>query len=405
MLFFMAPPELPLYNTGKIWYALHVVFVYLNFPSIIRDIMSNIEKQCVVCGQSCVGQPRIKDNQGHYAHKACAEKAAKKSQAKKAAHQEPELEPLALAPEDELEMDAFLDDLPSASDNEPTAGIRVACPGCGSTVSSDAIVCLNCGCNTKTGRGAKTKVVKAKPSKSGPNLAAKAGALTLAPVLPIIGASIGGAIGATIWLVVQIFTGYEIGLLAAGVGALCGIGAAIFSRGGNAWAGSVAVVIALISVFLGKILIATLFIAGGDFMREAIEAEMLNPLTADTITQDFIYERLIDEIAQDRIDRNIPIDWEDDITLEFASWPYDYPQDLVDETRERWESMTPEDQQSFTDDHLVLYNDGVREYNQELEDELAELDAFSLSDLFTFWDILWAFFAIGAAWQFGNGDD
>ncbi len=35
--------------------------------------MSMIEKQCVFCGESCVGHPRIKNEKGQYAHKECAE--------------------------------------------------------------------------------------------------------------------------------------------------------------------------------------------------------------------------------------------------------------------------------------------------------------------------------------------
>jgi len=362
--------------------------------------MSNIEKKCVICGQSCAGQPRIKDASGNYAHKACAQKQQAKQQTKAA---QTEIEPLDLAPEEEPEMAAFLDDLPSES--EPSAGIRAACPACGTSASADAIVCVSCGCNMKSGRVKKTKSKKAKSSGAGAKFAAKAGALSLAPILPIIGASIGGVIGATIWLVVQVVTGYEVGLLAMGVGALCGIGASLFSRGGNAWAGGVAVIAALISVFLGKILIATLFIAGGDFMREEIQAEMLEPLTADSITQDFIYSLLVDEIAQGRIDQDIEIDWPANMSIEYAEWPYDYPQDLVDETRSQWETMLPEDQQAYTDNQLSMYNEGIHEMNAALEEELAMLDEFSLSELFTFFDILWALLAIGAAWKYGCGED
>ncbi|MFK7760382.1 MAG: hypothetical protein AB8C13_10610 [Phycisphaerales bacterium] len=264
---------------------------------------------------------------------------------------------------------------------------------------------MNCGCNTKSGKSIRTKSKKAKSSSSGLKIAAKAGSFTLSPILPIIGAAIGGVIGATIWLLIQVFTGYEIGLLAAAVGALCGIGAALFSHGGSTWAGIVAVVTALVSVFLGKILIATLFIVGGDALREQIESEITQPITVETIHQDLVFEYLVMDIAQSRIDQNIPIEWTNEETLETAYWPFDYPQDLVDETREQWDAMPLEQQIEYKQELLISINQDFIAYNEELETELDELNSFQLSDLFSYWDVLWAFLAIGAAWQCGNGEE
>jgi hypothetical protein len=360
--------------------------------------MPNIEKPCVICGQSCAGKPRIKDNQGRYAHKACAQKKQDKSA-------QPEIDPLDLSPEEEPEMASFLDDLPTSEETESSAGIRAACPGCGSTITSDAIVCMNCGCNTKTGRGNKTKSLKAKSNTSGAGIAAKAGSFALAPVLPIIGASIGGVIGAAVWAAVAYFLNFELGILAIGVGWICGLGAALFSRGGNAYAGGVAVVIALIAIIMGKLLVYGMYYASLEIYQEELQAQMAEPITPDSITPDQIYQGLIDQIAQERIDHNQSIDWGRGITLDDAVWPEDYPQDLVDETIETWDTMNPEDQHTFKQDRIVEINQNMAEFNELIEDEMDMLDNFDFWGSLSLWDGLWAFLALGAAWGTGNGSE
>jgi len=365
--------------------------------------MSNIEKKCIVCGQSCAGQPRIKDASGNYAHRACAEKHQAKQDAKA---KQPEIEPLDLSPEEEPGMADFLDDLPSDSSDQPPA-MRAACPSCGTSVSSDSMICMSCGCNIKTGRGNKTKAVKVKAKKDGPGIGAKAGSFAIAPLLPVIGACIGGAIGAAVWAAVAYFLNYELGILAAGVGAVCGIGAAIGAGGqGNAWSGLVAVVVAMISIIVGKSAVYTIYLATLEGVQEQMQSQMIEDVTMDTLTLEDIYQGLVDEIAQVRIDRNKDIDWPaSSMTLEEAYWPEDYPQDLIDETHEEWDAMDEDDQLAFREDRVVTINANMAEFNQMVEDEIAVLKDVSIFDNLGLFDALWAFLALGAAWQFGSGND
>lgn len=359
--------------------------------------MSSIEKQCVICGTSCVGQPRIKDTQGHYAHKACAEKA----QAKKAQPEEPVLD---LAPEDEYEMSAFLDDLPSDSGSDAaTSGIRAACPGCGSSLASDAVVCMNCGCNTKTGRGSKTKAPKIKSAKSGSNIAAKAGTLAIAPFLPIIGAVIGGAIGATVWAAISYFTGYEIGYVAIGVGFVTGLGAVIGSGGdGNAWSGLVAVVVALMSIVAGKAIVNQIYIDQLQEFRNEYEAaiEESDPLEFFTV-EDALWN-IADEIVYERLENDTDIDWPArGMSVDEAFWPEDYPQDIIDETNERWSAMNKEEQ----DDYRITIAEDAMSQADDVYDALDEImdTNTSVFDNLNLFDGLWALLALGAAWGVGSG--
>ncbi len=73
-------------------------------------------------------------------------------------------------------------------------------------------------------------------------------------LFPVIGALIFAAISAAGWYAMVYYSGYEIGLAAAAVGALCGIGAAMGSPDdGNWWSGSVAVAFALIAIYTAKV--------------------------------------------------------------------------------------------------------------------------------------------------------
>ncbi len=374
--------------------------------STLGTAMGQIEKACVFCAQSCAGQPRIKDAQGNYAHKACADKHNKKQQAKElAAQKQTHVAALDLSPEEEPEMAAFLDDLPSASDSETTGGIRAACPGCGASISSETIVCMSCGCNTKTGRGAKTKVAKSKSRSSGggANIAAKAGSLAVAPFLPIIGAVIGGAIGAAVWAAIAHFTGYEIGYVATGVGVVCGLGAAITSGGGNAWAGAVAVVVALLAIITGKTIVNEIYVGQLESIKEVVQSEMTDQFTLDFYTPDDVILEFADEIIFEREDKGRPIIWPtEDMTWEEALWPDDYPKDVIAQANQQWEDMGEEAQLEHRQARIDEMQSYAEEFNTMIDEEMETASASVLDNL-TLFDGLWALLALAAAWQLGSG--
>ena len=93
------------------------------------------------------------------------------------------------------------------------------------------------------------------------------------------------------------------------------------------------------------------------------------------------------------------------MTLEEAYWPEDYPQDLIDETQEEWDAMDEDDQLAFREDRVDTINSNMAEFNQMVEDEIAVLKDVSIFDNLGPFDALWAFLALGAAWQFGSGND
>src|SRR5688572_1696113 len=65
----------------------------------------------------------------------------------------------------------------------------------------------------------------------------------------IVGSVIGGALGGALWVGIGYATGYELGILAIIVGAACGIGAAMGTKGhAGVGGGLIAAIIALVSI-------------------------------------------------------------------------------------------------------------------------------------------------------------
>jgi hypothetical protein len=91
------------------------------------------------------------------------------------------------------------------------------------------------------------------------------------PLKGIVGAAVGAAIGALIWALVSKFTGYEIGWIAWGVGALAGFGAVMMGGRGRAMA-VIAAVLALAGIFVGKVYAVEL--ALGDHLGKEADAAL-----------------------------------------------------------------------------------------------------------------------------------
>ncbi len=356
--------------------------------------MGTIEKQCVICGKSCAGQPRIKDNQGRYIHKACT----KKTPAKAPVPAEPEVEQINLGQDDDLEMATFLEDLPSTSDTD-----QAACPSCGQPMIAGTLICVSCGYNTQTGKGKKTKSIKAQKLKQGSNLGVQAGKLAMAPFLPIIGAVIGGAVGAAVWAAVAHFTGYEIGILASGVGAVCGIGAVIGAGGnGTVWSGSVAVIVALLSIIAGKAIVNSIYVERLQELQMQIQAGIDSDYTVDDVTDEDALWSLADIIITERVDSGKSVKWPDPrMTIEEAEWPNDYSERIIQLTQKRWNAMDEDEQLALRQTRVDEFRKAAGEFNNLIDEEM-EISTNFMDNL-SIYDGLWAFLALGAAWQIGYG--
>ncbi len=119
------------------------------------------EKICIVCGADCADRPRLKDSQGRYACQDCV-KAKQRSKKKAAAEPHPakavsRQEAQAPGGGAGFSMDNFLGDVHTADSNP--------CPKCGLGRPADAVVCMQCGLDSASGRSISTRVSKEKAQK------------------------------------------------------------------------------------------------------------------------------------------------------------------------------------------------------------------------------------------------
>ncbi len=134
------------------------------------------KKICIYCGADCSQRPRVKNDAGAYACRSCAtvwKQASQRAGAEPPAsgpkkHPEPEVRPSparapempAAEPDDLVIPDDVGVSKPDEGHNtgiyalaEPEANqsAKVACPGCGVSMSADAVVCSRCGFDRKRG--------------------------------------------------------------------------------------------------------------------------------------------------------------------------------------------------------------------------------------------------------------
>lgn len=353
------------------------------------------EKVCVLCGQSCAGQARIKNAQGQYAHQACAQaqqaKATKPSAPAKAD----------LGQDDDDLMGALLDDLPApAAEPVGASGARVGCPGCGSALVPGQVICMTCGFNTQSGKAGKTRVVVPKAGKPAgeSGLAGKAGEFAKAGTTfllgSLLGGALGGAIGAAVWAVIVVVTHYEIGIIAVGVGVACGMGTAIGSRGQTGMmTGLIAVVFTIVSICAGKFFAVSYIVnsmTGGDptanfeHMTEEDLAAHMHISFADLIVE----ERLeAGEVAEDQVR-------EYEELLESGIYPDDYPPEIISAAEARWSEMNEEERAA-----------AIEVEKARIAVIRAAMSVGWFIGSFGLFDLLWFFLAIGAGWKLGSGSE
>ena len=88
----------------------------------------------------------------------------------------------------------------------------------------------------------------------------------------MIGAALGGVVGAATWAGVVHFTGYEIKYVAIGVGALVGLGSRKLGGGRDYFLGLFATICALMAILVGQYFAARIYLAG-EGAKEVAEME------------------------------------------------------------------------------------------------------------------------------------
>ncbi len=119
---------------------------------------ANAAKVCLVCGRDCSALARVKDAEGRYTCKECFDRAREAKQARTAKPAAGTGQAKGKAADADLLDNSFLLDL-GPSDAAPQPGM-VSCPTCGSRMKQNAIICVACGYNAKTGERQSVRVLK-----------------------------------------------------------------------------------------------------------------------------------------------------------------------------------------------------------------------------------------------------
>ncbi|MBX3390074.1 MAG: hypothetical protein KF691_11560 [Phycisphaeraceae bacterium] len=204
----------------------------------------------------------------------------------------------------------------------------------------------------------------------------------------IIGGVIGGAIGAAIWAAIAYFAHVQIGLVAIGVGALVGGGTFMFAGDqASPLTGVAAAIIALASI------------AGGKFMTvHAYFANIKGTVHKAIIVDDEVAVlHIARQVAQEWEQSGKKIAWPTDVKDDKATEESEFPTEVWSDAKVRWSAMSQTQQDGYK-------RDLEANLKGEVDGVVAGIESDVFAKSFSFFDILWGFLAIGAAYKLGSGE-
>ncbi len=174
----------------------------------------------------------------------------------------------------------------------------------------------------------------------------------------VVGAAVGGVIGAAAWAAISHFFQYELGWIASITGALAGLGFKLgFPRGGVT-AGVLAAVIGVASIGVGKV--------------AALVMDIQNAPSRYDVNDDreFLVSYFVDEVVEERRLAGESVDWPGGRRDPEADERRDYNPEVWKEGEARWDALSPGEQERFARDPVAPIVDEV--VISTLADEVAE---------------------------------
>lgn len=197
-----------------------------------------------------------------------------------------------------------------------------------------------------------------------------------------------GIVGAVIWALVAYITGFETGLLAWGIGACVGTSVAWGSQGGSL-DGTVAVIISIIAIFAGK------YISDEILIDKRIN-EIRGEAAAELDDDNGLILWVAGEIVGQREDSGQAIGWPEGFGLLKKPTLDDYPEDIAEETKTKWASMTDGEKAEFK-----AYVS--KEIDFRLNEIITSIQDEGILSSFSPLDILFLLLAIGTSYKFASG--
>ncbi|MBU6413124.1 MAG: hypothetical protein KGS45_06595 [Planctomycetes bacterium] len=203
----------------------------------------------------------------------------------------------------------------------------------------------------------------------------------------IIGAVIGGAIGATLWALIVYFTNSEVGIIAWAVGAMAGAGMMLGARDiQSPLCGVIAAFIALASIAGGKYAVVQTYVSKdtAQFQRDFV------------ITEDYTKLYVADQLVEEYTREGKTLKWPEGYDAESAEEPHHYPPALWKDAEERWSAMSDEQKS-------VYYKALEANMKEFVKHASADATAEGFIASFSFWDVLWGVLAVPSAYKIGSG--
>ncbi|MCB9852416.1 MAG: hypothetical protein H6819_04920 [Phycisphaerales bacterium] len=289
------------------------------------------------------------------------------------------------------------------------------CPNCTGPIAADAVVCVSCGYNLKSGKlmgatssgidaGAAAKSLGSATAGVAGAMAKGAGRLGLGVGLSAAGALLGGII----WYVIAIKTDYEIGYVAILVGFLAGLGMMMGSKGENAFAGVIAAALGIGAIIGAKyMIISTLAesndeyeMTDGQLYADALSAALTTEhFEKNNITQNAMFLTPAGQDPKTYVhpQLNKPVN-------EITDEEYEMMDD-VEVSLSVWDERHSEMLQKVRN----MHPDEVKSQVEERPESLAQVKIMqglrdtvvksAFKQMFGPIDLLWFLFAGGAAWR------
>ncbi len=206
-------------------------------------------------------------------------------------------------------------------------------------------------------------------------------------MLALIGATVGAALGAGIWAGVALATNYEIGYVAILVGVISGLGAYFGARGDSGMlTGLLAVIASIVAIVAGKYIVVS----------QIVDKQVSQVARVIQVDNEQAVSSIADDVVEEYQAKKKPVNWPRGSDAVSASVEADYPKDVWAEAKGRFDAKSPTEQESFKRQIEAQLRAGLTMASNEFK------RSEGLASMFSLFDVLFGFLAIGAAFKIGS---
>jgi hypothetical protein len=182
----------------------------------------------------------------------------------------------------------------------------------------------------------------------------------------IAGGAIAGTIGALVWAGIALFTGYELGWIAWGIGGLVGFGVLVGSAGEKSSASGVVAVVLAVLTLLGAKYVTVQMLLGDD-------TQITEAFVSGLQDDELVVSYLADDVAAQFADEGRPVNWPAGVDPSQATTRVEYPPDVWAVAQERWNGMSQTEREQFRTELADMVSANVTEAMDVIRGELTQV--------------------------------